>query len=67
MPQRKLSNSQLRHDIRGELSVLGLGLEALTNSRNDDAQFEELIVLLRDNVEAIRTNVEVLVARAERQ
>lgn len=67
MPQRKLSNSQLRHDIRGELSVLGLGLEALTNSRDDDAQFEELIVLLRDNVEAIRTNVEVLVDRAERQ
>ena len=61
----EITNTQLRHDIRGDLSVLGLGLEALTGSRDDVAQFDELIAMMRDNVESLRTKLEILVDRAD--
>lgn len=60
----ELSTAQLRHDVRGDLSVLTLGVEALMGIRDDDQQFRELIGMMRENVDSLKSKLEVLVERA---
>lgn len=60
----ELPTAQLRHDVRGDLSVITLGLEALCGIREDELQFRELIEMMRENVDSLKSKLEVLADRA---
>jgi hypothetical protein len=51
---------QLHHDIGNNLSVLSLGLRALSGVRDEIELFSEIIETMQSNTESLKENVKLL-------
>lgn len=57
---------QLAHDVKGQLAVVTMGLEALKMLRDDEAAFNEVFeTIRRDGIEPLKGAISQLIKRVQ--